>query len=174
MAPQAEVYLTIGSNLEPERNIPEALTLLSAQVRLDGVSTFYRSAPLGRPDQPPFLNGACRLFTDLPPRDLKFHCLRPLEGQLGRMRSRDKFAARTIDLDIALYGSVAIREPDLEIPDPDIRNRPFLAVPLLELAPEAVLPDTGEALASIVQSLDGSELAPDEAFTAALRARLPL
>lgn len=170
----AEVYVSIGSNIEPERHIPMALTRLARRVRLDGISTFYRSAPLGRPEQPPYLNGVCRLFTDLSPRALKFNCLRPLEEELGRVRTQDEFAARPIDLDIALFGDLTVKESDLEIPDPDIRDRAFLAVPLWELAPEAILPDTGETLAAVVQSFGDVNLTPVVDFTRELRARLPL
>ena len=170
----AEVYVSIGSNIEPERHIPMALTRLAKRVRLDGISTFYRSAPLGRPEQPSFLNGVCRLFTDLSPRELKFNCLRPLEDELGRLRTQDAYAARPIDLDIVLFGNLMVQESDLEIPDPDIRKRAFLAVPLWELAPEAILPDTGEALKTVVRSLGDVNLTPVADFTRELRARLPL
>lgn len=135
---------------------------------------FYRNAPLDRPEQPEFLNGVSALQTKLAPRALKFDCLRTIEASLGRMRTADKFAARTIDLDIAVYGDVTVRETDLIVPDPEIYERPFLAWPLYELAPALVLPDSGRALAEIVRSITKEGLTPEEQFTADLRKRLRL
>jgi dihydroneopterin aldolase/2-amino-4-hydroxy-6-hydroxymethyldihydropteridine diphosphokinase len=78
---------------------------------------------------------------------LKFDVLRKIESQLGRIRTSDKFAPRTIDLDMILYGTLVIDEADIKIPDPSIRLYPFVAVPLLELAPKLILPDTHTPLA---------------------------
>lgn len=146
---KALVYIGIGSNIEPERNIPRALDLLARKTDLVAVSPFYRSAALNRPEQPPFLNGACCVATTLSPRALKTDVLRAIEATLGRVRCEDKYAARSIDLDILLYGKEVCDEENLKIPDPDIRTRPFVAVPLLALSPDAVLPDTGERLADL-------------------------
>jgi len=166
------VLVAVGSNIAPERNVPAALDMLAHQARLTGVSTFYRTAPLDRPEQPPFLNGVVRIETHQPARALKFQVLRAIERRLGRVRTEDAFAPRTIDLDIALYGHAVIDEPDLRVPDPDIRERPFLAIPLLELEPDLVLPDTGEELASLVQPEWASTMRPDESLTENLRANL--
>lgn len=143
---KALVYVGIGSNIEPEHNIPRALELLAQKTDLLAVSPFYRSAALGRPELPAFLNGVCRVATCLGAAALKSDVLRPIEAMLGRVRSDDKYAARTIDLDILLYGAEVCNEVELKLPDPDIRSRPFVAIPLLALAPDAVLPDSGERL----------------------------
>lgn len=147
--PKALVYIGIGSNIEPERNITHALDLLARKTDLVAVSPFYRSAALERPEQPDFLNGVCSVATMLSARALKNEVLRAIETTLGRVRCADKYAARTLDLDILLYADKVCDEDDLKIPDPDIRTRPFVAVPLLALAPDAVLPDTGERLADL-------------------------
>jgi 2-amino-4-hydroxy-6-hydroxymethyldihydropteridine diphosphokinase len=168
------VLVAVGSNVEPEQNIAAALEMLALHARLTGVSTFYRTAPLNRPEQPPFLNGVVRMETHLPARALKFDVLRTIERRLGRVRTEDAFAPRTIDLDIALYGSTVIDEPGLRVPDPDIRQRPFLAIPLLELEPDLALPDTGEALASLVQPEWAFSITPAAALTEQLRAKLLL
>ena len=76
-----------------------------------------------------------------------------------------------IDLDVVLYGSLVIDEPDLHIPDSDVRTRPFIAVPLLELAPDLVLPDTQERLSAIVAGLDVGGLEADTETTEQLRAQ---
>ena len=165
-------FIAVGSNIEPERHVPAALDRLRKCVGVTGVSTVYRTAPLGRPEQGAFLNGVWRIETDVPARGLKLDVLRRIETELGRVRTADKYAARVIDLDVILYGNQVIDEPDLRLPDPDIRTRAFIAVPLLELAPDLVLPDTGESLVSIVAELDQSGLEPVADITGELRSRL--
>jgi 2-amino-4-hydroxy-6-hydroxymethyldihydropteridine diphosphokinase len=173
-ATPVDIYIAVGSNIEPERNIAEALDRLKRYVHIKAISTFYRTAPIGRPEQSAFLNGVWQVGTVRTARALKFGVLRQIESELGRVRTEDKYAARTIDLDIAVYGDTVINEPDLRIPDPDIRQRPFIAVPLLELAPSLVLPDTGERLSSLAISNARADLEPACGFTDSLRARLEL
>ena len=164
-------YVAVGSNIQPERFIPQAMELLRRQVRVTATSTFFRSAAEGRPGQPAFVNGAWQIRTSLEPRPLKFEVLRRIEDQLGRRRqSPDKFADRTIDLDLVLYDERMMDEPDMVIPDPGIA-RPFVAVPLLELAPGLVLPD-GRPLAELPGAADRKGLVPLADLTMLLRAAL--
>ncbi|MBI5242021.1 MAG: 2-amino-4-hydroxy-6-hydroxymethyldihydropteridine diphosphokinase [Elusimicrobia bacterium] len=128
-------YISLGSNVEPEANIPKALELLAAQVRLQGLSTFYRTEPVGPEGQPDFINGVAQVRTDLPPRALKFDVLRPIEAALGRQRGPDRYAPRPIDLDLLVCGDFAMDEPDLVLPDPALNERPFLAAALADLDP---------------------------------------
>jgi 2-amino-4-hydroxy-6-hydroxymethyldihydropteridine diphosphokinase len=172
--PENAVFIGVGSNIDPEDNISRALEQLATHVRVEAVSTFYRTAPLARPSQPPFLNGVVKARTGLDARTLKLDVLRGIESVLGRVRTADAHAARTIDLDILLYDSTIIEEPKLRIPDPDIRERPSLAIPLLDLAPDLVLPDTGERLAALPCARRHAELIPADDFTGALRERLGL
>ena len=157
-------YIAVGSNIQPEANIPAALDKLMSCVRVTASSTFYHTAALQRPGGPEFLNGVWQIETDLDARALKFTVLRRIEEELGRTRTADRYAPRTIDLDLLVYGSAAINEPDLRVPDPDIRSRPFLAAALLELAPELVLADSGERLAALASRLcaDGTLTADRE------------
>ena len=166
------VYIGIGSNVDPERNIIAALRLLKERVRVIAVSSFYLTEPLGSPGAPRFYNGAIKIETDTNPRELKFGVLRHIEKTLGRTRTEDRYAPRTIDLDILLYGDLVAREPDLMIPDPDIPVRPFLAVPLLELQTDLVLPDSGRRLKDVVDLLPAGSLKPLTEFTRNLREEL--
>jgi 2-amino-4-hydroxy-6-hydroxymethyldihydropteridine diphosphokinase len=165
-------FIAVGSNIDPEHNIPAALDMLKARLDVTAVSTFYRTEPLGRPEQPAFINGVLEVRTGMDPRALRADVLRAVEASLGRVRTADKYAARPIDLDIALYGDLVTEEDGLVIPDPDIRERPFLAVPILELAPDLRMPDTGERVASlaVVRQTDGLE--PVGELTEQLRGRL--
>ncbi len=166
---EKNVFVSVGSNIDPEESIAEAIVRLRQRARVTATSTFYWTTPVGRPEQPRFLNGIWQIETSLPARQLKFDVLRGIESDLGRIRTADKYAPRTIDLDVVLYGRLVVDEPDLRIPDPDIRQRPFVAVPLLELAPDLILPDTGEKLAGlpVVRQAEGLEMAA--ALTARLR-----
>ena len=139
-------YVSVGANIAPEANVPAALRALLERVAVTGISTMYRTAPLSRPEQEPFVNGVWRIATDLAPRPLKFAVLRDIERRLGRVRTDDPAAARTMDLDLLLYGELAVAQDGLTIPDPDILVRPFLAVPLTELEPELCLPGSGVTL----------------------------
>ncbi len=164
----AKAFVGIGSNVDPESNIRLALNALSSIVSITGISTFYLTPPVGSTDNPPFYNGAVRIVTDLGPRELKFEALRKIEDDLGRVRTGDRYAPRTIDLDLVLYDNVVMREPGLVLPDPDVVTRVFLAAPLLELDPDLVLPG-GLRLADIASSLPLDTMKPLPDFTAALR-----
>jgi len=149
-APDPEVvFVAVGSNVDPERNIPAALRSLKRFAPVTATSTFFRTPPLSRPEQPMFYNGVWQLHTTRSPRELKFEVLRCIETELGRERTEDRHAPRPIDLDLILYGDRVIGESDLCVPDPEICQRPFIAIPLLELAPHLVLPDTQQRLSSL-------------------------
>jgi 2-amino-4-hydroxy-6-hydroxymethyldihydropteridine diphosphokinase len=131
--PETGIFVAVGSNIDPESNILRGLEELALRVRITGISTFYETEPVGPPGQPPFFNGAVRIDSELPPRELKFGVLRPVEEMLGRRRGADKYAPRTLDLDLVLYGDLVIDEEGLTLPDPDLVRRPFVAVPVAEL-----------------------------------------
>lgn len=169
-----DAFIAVGSNIDPERNIGRALELLQQQVRVVASSTFYWTTPLGRTDQPRFLNGVWRVETGLSPGSLKFDVLRGIESKLGRVRTEDKYAPRPIDLDVILHGRLVLSGPDLQIPDPDIGCRPFIAVPLLELVPDLTMPDTGEPLAELVGRQTVMHLETAEEVTGWLRRAIQL
>ncbi len=168
------VFVGIGSNIEPESNISQALKRLSFVTTVEGLSTFYRTAALMHPELPPFLNGVVRVRTGLEPRRFKSDVLRAIETALGRTRGEDAYVSRTIDLDILLFDSEIIDEPGLRIPDPDIRERPFVAIPLLELVPELILPDTGEEVRELPCARRTEGMIPAFEFTTAMRERFGL
>ncbi len=170
----AAVFIGIGSNIDPLANISLALRLLSKCARMTGVSTFYETAPIGSPESPKFVNGVVRVETRIRPRKLKFNVLRWLEVSMGRERTSDKCAPRPIDLDILVYGNLFINEPGLVIPDPDIRNRAFVARGLYELCPGLRLSDDGESIAAIADRLDTGGMRELMDFTQELRRELAL
>lgn len=134
------VYIGLGSNINPEQNIPLALVLLSQQVQIISVSQVWETQPVGSGGAN-FLNAAVLVTTQLPLQLLKNVVLRPIESRLGRKRTFNKNAPRQIDLDILIY--------DERVVDTKIWARAFLAVPLAELVPKLLHPDTHETLQEI-------------------------
>ena len=167
-----EAFVAVGSNIAPREHIPKALDLLRTYVRVTSASTFYSTPSLGRPELPEYRNGVLKIETCHKPFTLKFDVMRPIEDKLGRVRSGDRYAPRTIDLDVILYGEQVVDEEGLLIPDPGIWERPFVAVPLLELAPELVIPGTGEPLAELDSCKRRGELRADEVLTQTMKERL--
>jgi 2-amino-4-hydroxy-6-hydroxymethyldihydropteridine diphosphokinase len=111
--------------------------------RLARVSSLYRSAPVGYLDQPDFINAVAQIETGLTPRALLDRLL-AIERRYGRVRDFPN-APRTLDLDILLYAECIVQEPGLTIPHPRMHERAFVLVPLVEIAPEAVIPGRGRA-----------------------------
>ena len=144
------VFLGLGSNIDPERNLAAAVSALSGRsIEVVAVSSAWRSLAVGPPGQPWFLNAALELRTALSPSALKREILRPLEAALGRHRSDDRFAPRPIDLDLTLYGDLIGEAEGTAIPDPDLLRHLHVALPLAEIAPARRNPVTGETVAAI-------------------------
>lgn len=135
----ARAFIAIGSNIDPAENVKEAIGRLVQQARLVGISMVYRTEPLGRPEQPRYYNCVVEIETEIAPADLKQNLLRPIEDALGRTHTADKYASRTIDLDLIVYDNLTLDTEDIKLPDPEILKRLFLALPLSELAPDLVL-----------------------------------
>jgi 2-amino-4-hydroxy-6-hydroxymethyldihydropteridine diphosphokinase len=169
---QQNVFVGVGSNIKPERHILAALKLLQERVAVTATSTFYRTRAVRGSNQPDFYNGVWRIATSLQPETLKFDVLRTIEAELGRARTDDTHADRPIDLDLVIYEQRCNHSTDLVLPDPDIRRRAFLALPLFELAPALTLPDTGESIADIAAGMNTSAMHPLPEFTASLKALL--
>lgn len=115
--------------------------------RLVAASRLYRTPAWGKTEQPDFINAAALLETSLPAREL-LDGLLEIERRFGRTRAADgsdRWGARTLDLDLLLYGAQVIDEPGLHVPHPHLYERAFALVPLLEVAPLAVIPGRGLA-----------------------------
>ncbi|MEX2785015.1 2-amino-4-hydroxy-6-hydroxymethyldihydropteridine diphosphokinase [Streptococcus sp. H49] len=147
------VYLSLGSNLgERKSYLCHALAALDALplTQVTDCSSFYETAPWGKTDQPDFLNLCCKLETDLPPQDLLLSCQK-IEEDLGRVR-HEHWGARTIDIDLLLYGEAAIAQDNLQIPHPYMTERAFVLLPLEEIAPYLTL--EGVPLKTYISGLD--------------------
>lgn len=143
-------YVALGANLgQPIDTLKAALAELAKlpAARLAARSSLYRTAPVGLRQQPDFINAVVRLdiadSARLPPQAL-LAALFAIEARFGRQRSVPN-AARTLDLDLLLYGDECLRTPQLVLPHPRMHQRAFVLAPLLEIAPDCVIPGHGAA-----------------------------
>jgi dihydroneopterin aldolase/2-amino-4-hydroxy-6-hydroxymethyldihydropteridine diphosphokinase len=166
---KARAFIAVGSNISPEENVRAALLALARQEQIVAVSTIHRTKPEGRPDQPDFYNCVVEIKTEKTPEALKYQVLRRIEADLGRQRTSDKFAPRTIDLDLMLYDDLVLDTDRLVLPDPDIASRPFLAACLSELAPDLILPGTTSRVAEMFARLPQDNIRPLEDYTAQIK-----
>jgi 2-amino-4-hydroxy-6-hydroxymethyldihydropteridine diphosphokinase len=154
------IVVGLGSNVDPERHLPEAVRLLAERAEVLAVSSAWATEPVGPAGQPPFVNAAVLLRTELPPERVKPELLRPVEAALGRVRSADRFAPRTIDLDFVASEAGRILGDGLEVPDRDLVRHAHVALPAMEVAPEWTHPRTGETFAAIAARLVAALPAP--------------
>jgi 2-amino-4-hydroxy-6-hydroxymethyldihydropteridine diphosphokinase len=192
--PSAFAYVGVGSNIQPENNVAWALESLSEKpgVTLTGISTFYRTAPLTDPNQtsifpgegapepdPDFLNGVLEIRTFLTPENLLM-LFAGIENALGRRRRGNRFAPRTIDLDLLLHGQAEAGELPTQWEDiaedgikahSDIFRRAFVACPLMELTPDLILPPHNIPLRALATAFDSPGGKPEYTLTQEFRRR---
>lgn len=161
-------YIGLGSNLgssidgssgNPTDQINEALSHLNniPATELIAHSGLFRSKPHGPQDQPDFINAVAAIATELDAHAL-LDQLQVIENRQGRIRERH-WGPRTLDLDILLYGDEQIHTDRLQVPHPYMRERPFVLIPMAQLAPELILPD-GTHLSALLAHTAQDELEP--------------
>jgi 2-amino-4-hydroxy-6-hydroxymethyldihydropteridine diphosphokinase len=142
----AKAYVALGANLGDRAGaIQAAVEKLDAVpgVSVEAVSSLTETDPVGPVrDQPRFLNGAARLETELPPREL-LAVLLAVEAALGRVREGPPGGPRAIDLDLLVYDQERVEEPGLTLPHPRLHERRFVLEPLAELEPRLKVPGKG-------------------------------
>lgn len=139
---EAFAFLGLGSNVGDRlAHLQAGVDHLHAErrVRVDAVSSVYETAPVGGPDQDPFLNLAVRVATTASPRGLLRACHRA-EWTRGRIRA-ERWGPRTLDIDVLLYDDRTLATRRLVVPHPRLAERPFALIPLIEVAPGMRLPD---------------------------------
>jgi 2-amino-4-hydroxy-6-hydroxymethyldihydropteridine diphosphokinase len=153
-------YLGLGSNLaNPIAQLQQAE---QAIVAVSGIhwlacSSLYHSAPLGPADQPDYINSVLAIASTLSPSDL-LAALQAIELAQGRQRNGERWGARTLDIDILLYGKQVINLPDLTVPHTELSRRAFVLYPLAELAPQLIIPTHGRLARLLARcSLTGLE-----------------
>ena len=146
------VYIGAGSNLgDRQSNILQALQKLRKEARIEAVSSYYETPPVGSVGGPNFLNVAARLTTALEPEQFESF-VRGVEVATGRQRSHD-LAARPIDVDILYFDDRIADFGRFEVPHPYIMDRPFNLVPLAEIAPDLVDPRHKKTIGELAAAL---------------------
>lgn len=145
MQSRVVAYIGLGSNQDqPVRQVRTACRELASlpATRLLACSPLYKSAPLGPPDQPDYINAVAALETGLAPSVLLTE-LQALEVRHGRVRGALRWGPRSLDLDLLLYGNAVIDTPDLRVPHPGLPERVFVLYPLVDIAPDLEAPGLG-------------------------------
>jgi 2-amino-4-hydroxy-6-hydroxymethyldihydropteridine diphosphokinase len=145
-------YIGIGSNIEPERHVPQVIRLLEQCFRTIILSPVYRCEAIGF-DGPDFVNLVVGVDTELEPLALA-QTLRDLEAECGRDRNQPG-DSRTMDLDLLLYGDLVSDHPALRLPRDDIHRYDFVLRPLADIAAAERHPQTGQTFAQMWQSWTG-------------------
>lgn len=148
-------HLALGSNVgDREAHLERARSLIGARARVTARSSVRETPPYGVLDQPPFLNQVLEVRWAGPARAL-LKAAQEIEREVGR-RPRRRWGPREIDVDLVLFGSEVIDEPDLKVPHPGLGVRRFVLEPLLEIDPDLSDPATGRRLDSLLAAiLDG-------------------
>ena len=146
------VHLGLGSNLGDRK---EFLNMACNQLRSETINEFrassiYESEPLFKMPQPKYFNMVVCGLTVLSPPEMLKKC-QQIENRLGRIH-RERWGSREIDIDIISYGSRIIDNDDLVIPHPEIENRSFVLMPMLELSPEWLHPETGITIKQLCEN----------------------
>jgi 2-amino-4-hydroxy-6-hydroxymethyldihydropteridine diphosphokinase len=155
-APEHQACLLLGSNLQPEKNLARSVDLLRKKVRVVQCSSVWETPSVGSAG-PDFLNQALLITTSLEAVELKEKILRPLEAQLGRVRSADKNAPRPIDIDIIIFDDLLL--------DTNLWRYAHRAVPVAEILPDyrSSRGDTLKQVASELAETTPIRLKPDGA-----------
>ncbi len=141
-------YLSLGSNIEPEKHLRAAVAELRERFGDVLLSPFYRTPAVGF-DGADFLNAAARIETGLSPEELDAW-LHALEDRHARDRSGPRFSSRTLDVDLLLYDDRVLRGPGhLELPRPELAKQAFVLKPMADIAPEVVHPALGKTLGEL-------------------------
>ena len=136
-------YIGLGSNLG--ESVQQLVSAICALNELEGCtvvkcSSFYQSKPMGPQDQPSYINAVAHIATTSSPQDLLIQ-LQNIENLHGRVREKERWGPRTLDLDILLYENETINTDVLTIPHYGMAEREFVLVPLFEIAPSMIMPD---------------------------------
>jgi 2-amino-4-hydroxy-6-hydroxymethyldihydropteridine diphosphokinase len=143
-------YLILGTNIEPEKNTIAAVKQLSKDLEIKKSSATWETIAVGS-DGPNFLNTALIIETNLTAEKLKRDVINRVEYQLGRVRTSDKNAARTIDIDIVLFDGVLY--------DQNLWKKAFVAIPMAELNPNLQHPSMNLTLKEFIRQFEGKNIA---------------
>ena len=149
----SKIYIALGSNLdEPSEQIYKAINSIDAvdDLSVTNISSLYKTKPIGKIDQPDFINAVIEVEGDISPENLHA-ALQAIETQAGRIRT-ELNEPRTLDLDILLIDDLIMKTKKLTVPHPRMHQRQFVIVPLLEINQKLNIPGIG-SINKILKSL---------------------
>ena len=149
-------YISIGSNIDKETNIPSSLNALEQAFGELLISSIYETEPVGFVGDS-FYNLVVGFQSELSAKDVA-RSLRQIELDHGRTRDSQKFSARTLDLDLILYGDQIISDGRLQIPRDEIERYAFVLEPLAEIAPNQTHPISGQTFQDLWQNFNQQDL----------------
>lgn len=148
--------IALGSNMgDSQKTLESALQRLdeTPNIKVKNYSSWYKTTPIG-PSQAEFLNGCAVLEVGLAPHDL-LNILLKIEDEFGRVR-QERWGPRTLDLDLILYEDLILNTPNLTIPHPEMLQRAFVLVPLAEIAPNMIEPQSGLSIRELSAKVEQS------------------
>ena len=146
------IVIALGSNLgKRERNLEKAVELIleGNLITLNAKSAIYETAPVGGPEQGPYLNACIKVETNLSPTILMLRLL-AIEDRMGRIR-KEYWGPRTIDLDMLLYDQIIMNTPLLQLPHPRLAERDFVLIPLADIAPGLIIPGYNKNVSQLLE-----------------------
>lgn len=149
------LYLSIGSNIEPERNLRICASAIRRLFHNPVWSPIYQSTAVGM-EGPDFLNAVVHTQTDqgIPAVIL---LLKDLEKNQGRIKQTSSFSNRTLDIDLLLFNNVCIETPGLTLPRPELLDMGYVLVPLVDLAPKLIHPKVNKTMEALLQDLQAAD-----------------
>ena len=147
-----KVFISLGSNIGDRENfLIRALDTLPNEIHITKRSSIYETDPWGFEDQGDFLNQVVEVETSLNPHEL-MEVLKDIEADMGREKNF-KYGPRKIDLDILFLDDEIIHDEDLVIPHPMVPDRPFVLIPLNEIAPDFIHPESGKSVSELTENI---------------------
>ncbi len=150
----AQIYISIGSNIEPLRHIEQAMSALRQAFHSVTISSLYESVAVGF-DGDNFINAVIGAITEQPVEDV-VNCLKKIEDDLGRDRTTGKFSAKSLDLDLLTYDDLVCQQP-VVLPREEILYNAFVLWPLAELAPDSKHPVCQQTYQQLWHDYDKSQ-----------------
>ncbi len=157
--PNVRAWIGVGANLgEPKSQVSNAIEHLNnlESVKVEKISSLYQTEPIGKRNQPDFINAVARVSTKLEPLSMLHHMLE-IESNFGRVRDGSQNSPRRLDLDLLIYGELVMNSTELTLPHPRMKDRLFVLEPLKELEGNFDIPTFG-SVSMLIEKCGGQRV----------------